>query len=585
MLVTFTLFGGQLVRLQAFDASTLATAGLKSRLDTVIVPALRGSIVASDGVELAKSIDRVNVTADQQAVREYTKRGVKVGVAGAAADLSPLLGIPVDKLATMLTGDRRFVYLAKDVSPLIWRTINKLGVNGILSEHAPERVYPTGAAASALVGWVAADGRAVRGNGGGLELLYNSRLEGTPGTERYEISRDGRVIPTGEQQVTPAVPGRTVRLTVDSDLQWYAQNAVARKVLDTKAQSGAIVVMEVKTGRLKAVATYPTFDPTDIGRPTSYLQNRAFGEAFEPGSTAKVMTAAAALQEGVATPDTEVTVPNRLPRADKVFQDSHNHPTEHLTFAGVIAQSSNIGTMLVGEKVRRAVLERYFRAFGIGAPTGVGFPGETQGVFAPSADWNDSQRYTVMYGQGLSLNAVQAAGVFQAVANGGLRVPPTLVEGTTSGEGTFTPAPPTTPVRVVSEQTAKTLSQMLEFVVGDEGTAKQAEVAGYRVAGKTGTADRVGAGGRYDGKTASFIGFAPADDPKYVVAVVLQDPVKGYFGGATAGPVFRDVMTYTLQRFGVPPTGTPAPVMRLRVGEAPVSAGSVQKVTTARTSR
>ena len=582
VLVTFTLFGGQLVRIQGFDASAVASAGLAFRQDKAVVPALRGSIVSADGTVLARSMERVNVTADQQAVVEYTKDGVKVGVAGAAADLGPLLGLSTETMVTLLTGKRRFVYLAKDVSPLTWTAINRLGVNGILSEHAAKRVYPTGSSAAAVVGWVGANGFAVKGSGGGLELLYDAQLRGTPGNEVYETSRDGRVIPGGEQQITPAVPGRDVRLTIDSDLQWYAQNAVARKVLETKALSGSIVVMDVRTGHLAAVATYPTFDPEHIGRATTYLQNRAFAEAFEPGSTAKVMTAAAALQDGVATPDTEVTVPNRLPRSDRVFKDSHDHPTEHLTFAGVIAESSNIGTILVGEKVPPTRLEQYFRAFGIGSPTGVRFPGETPGIFAPRREWNDSQRYTVMYGQGLSVTAVQAAGVFQTIANKGVRIPPTLVAGTQTGEGTFTPSPAPTPVRVVSEQTAGTLSQMLEFVVGEEGTARQARVEGYRVAGKTGTADRVGDDGRYSGKTASFIGYAPADDPRYVVAVVLQNPTKGYFGGATAGPVFKDVMTYALQRFGVAPTGTVPPVLRLRVGQDPVSAGTVQKLTRTR---
>jgi cell division protein FtsI (penicillin-binding protein 3) len=283
------------------------------------------------------------------------------------------------------------------------------------------------------------------------------------------------------------------------------------------------------------------------------------------------MTAAAALQQGVATPATPVVVPDRLARGGQLFRDSHDHGTENLTFAGVIAQSSDIGTMEVGEQVPPATLERYFRGFGVGAPTGIQFPGETPGIFARSQDWSESQRYTVMYGQGLAVNAIQAAGVFQTVANGGLRVPPTLVAGTENADGTVTPTPLTTPVRVISPSVATKLSQMLEFVVGDNGTAVLAKIPGYRVAGKTGTADRVGANGRYSGYTASFIGFAPADDPQFVVAVILQNPIRGYFGGSVAAPVFKDVMTYVLQKFKVPPTGTPPPVMRLSFQDAPTS--------------
>jgi len=549
----------------------MANAALKSRLNVAAVPALRGDITASNGEVLATSIERRNVTVDQTAVPTYRRKvdGVRatVGVAGAAADLAPILGKSEAELSATLTGSRRFVYVAKDVSLSDWSKVRGLGIPGIYSEPTSTRSYPTSSAAASLVGWVGADGSP----GGGLELLLNKQLQGKPGESTYEQSRDGRMIPTGDQQITPAVPGLDVRLTINSDLQWFAQNAIAQKVNETQALSGTVVVMNVRTGQLAAVASYPTFDPSNIAKVGSNLKNNAFEEAFEPGSIAKVMTAAAALQEGVATPATPVIVPNRLARAGESFRDSHDHGIERLTFAGVIAKSSNIGTMMVGEKVQPATLEKYFRSFGVGQPSGIHFPGETPGIFAKSQDWSVSQRYTVMYGQGLAVNAIQAAGVFQTIANGGVRVPPTLVASTQNADGTVTQTPPTTPVRVISRSTATTLSQMLEFVVGDGGTARQAKIAGYRVAGKTGTADRVGANGRYSGKTASFIGFAPADKPEFVVGVILQNPIRGYFGGSTAGPVFKDVMTYALQEFGIPPTGTPSPVMKLEIEGAPTS--------------
>lgn len=557
--------------MQALDASTMASAALKSRLSVVVVPGLRGDIIDAHGVVLATSIERRNVTVDQSAVPVYKRKGKIVGVAGAAADLAPILGKSSAELSATLTGSRRFVYVAKGITPLNWRKIKALGIPGVFSEQTSTRSYPSSAAAS-LVGWVGADGA----GGGGLELLYNKELEGKPGESTYEESADGRIIPTGEQQIIPAVRGRDVRLTIDRDLQWFAQNAIAQKVVETQALSGDVVVMRVKTGELAAVASYPTFDPNNIAKARGNLSNKAFGEAFEPGSTAKVMTAAAALEEGVATPSTPVTVPNRLSRVGTSFRDSHDHGIEKLTFAGVIAQSSNIGTMLVGEKVPPATLEKYFRKFGVGQKSGIQFPGETAGIFARSKDWSGSQRYTVMYGQGLAVNAIQAAGVFQTIANGGVRVPPTLLAGTENADGTFAPTPPSKPVRVISRPVATTLSQMLEFVVGDGGTAKQAEIPGYRVAGKTGTADRVGANGRYSGKTASFIGFAPADKPEFVVAVILQNPIRGYFGGSTAGPVFKDVMTYALQEFKILPTGARPPVMKLKVDDAPASADKAE---------
>jgi cell division protein FtsI (penicillin-binding protein 3) len=575
-LFVLSLFGAQLFRLQALDSSAMASAALKNRLSIVAVPALRGDITSSNNVVLATSIERRNVTVDQTAVPSYRRsvNGVRrtVGVAGAAADLAPVLGMTQADLSATLTGTRRFMYVAKDVSLSDWRKVADLGIPGIFSEPTSSRSYPTTSAAASLVGWVGADGAA----GGGLELLLNKKLQGRPGESTYEQSRDGHMIPTGEQQITPAVPGLGVQLTINSDLQWFAQNAIAQKVNQTGALSGTVVVMHARTGELAAVASYPTFDPNNISKAGSSLRNNAFEEAFEPGSIAKVMTAAAALQEGVATPSTPVVVPNRLARAGQSFRDSHDHGVLRLTFAGVIAQSSNIGTMMVGEKVPPPTLEKYFRSFGVGQPSGIHFPGETPGIFARSQDWSSSQRYTVMYGQGLAVNAIQAAGVFQTIANGGLRVPPTLVAGTENADGTRSQTPPTTPVRVISTSAASTLSQMLEFVVADGGTAKQAKIPGYRVAGKTGTADRVGANGRYSGKTASFIGFAPADNPEFVVAVILQNPIRGYYGGSTAGPVFKDVMTYALQEFAIPPTGTPAPVLKLKIDDPPVSADGAE---------
>jgi cell division protein FtsI (penicillin-binding protein 3) len=551
-------------------------------LSIVAVPALRGDITASNGEVLATSIERRNVTADQTAVATYGKKVKRVlvaqGVPGVATALAPILGKSEAELTVTLSGTRRFVYVAKDVSLSQWSRIRALGLPGIYSEPASARSYPTASAAASLVGWVGADGSP----GGGLELLFNKQLQGKPGESTYEQSRNGRMITTGEQQITPAVPGLGVRLTIDSDLQWFAQNAIAQKVNETQALSGTVVVMNVKTGQLAAVASYPTFDPNNIGKATGNLNNRAFGEAFEPGSTAKVMTAAAALQEGVATPATPVVVPDRLPRADQSFQDSHEHGIEKLTFAGVIAQSSNIGTMMVGEKVPPATLEKYFRGFGVGVPSGIHFPGETPGIFARSQDWSGSQRYTVMYGQGLSVSAIQAAGVFQTIANGGLRVPPTLVASTQNADGSSTQTSPPTPVRVISPSTATTLSQMLEFVVSDNGTAVKATIPGFRVAGKTGTADRVGANGRYSGYTASFIGFAPADKPEFVVAVILQNPIRGHYGGSTAAPVFKDVMTYALQEFGIPPTGARPPVMKLTIEDPPAPADKAAAALTAR---
>lgn len=582
VLFVFSIFAAQLLRLQGFDAAAVSQDALTSRTAVVTIPAMRGSILDANGTVLASSIERRTVTVDQTAVKEYKKtvdgEYTKVGAAGAAADLSPLVGVSVAQLTPLLTGDARYRIVAKNITPLNWRKISQLGIPGVYSEPTSSRNYPTSTTAASLVGFLQADGTA----GAGLEVLMDKELKGKVGQTTYEQALDGRIIPTGHQQTTPAVPGKDVKLTINSDLQFFAQNALAQKVIQTQALSGTVVVESAKTGELLAVASYPTFDPNAPGQSKDNWTNMAFNEVYEPGSTGKVMTAAAALQEGVVTPSTVVEVPNRIWRADaREFKDSHDHPTEHLTFAGVLAQSSNIGTVLAGEQVKAKTMYDYFYKFGLGQTSGMGFPGEGKGILEPVKDWDDSQRHTVLYGQGLSVNALQATGVFQTIANGGVRIPPRLVSAVGDGKGGFTPVAKPQGTRVVSPEVAKQVRDMLEGVVGKEGTAPEAKIPGYRVAGKTGTADRYDARvGGYSGKTASFIGFAPADDPELVVSVTLQRPIKGYFGGAVAGPVFRDVMTYALQEFKIPPTNTTPPKVTIKPATPPAAGdGSVLRDT------
>ncbi|MGL4745208.1 MAG: penicillin-binding transpeptidase domain-containing protein, partial [Dermatophilaceae bacterium] len=253
-------------------------------------------------------------------------------------------------------------------------------------------------------------------------------------------------------------------------------------------------------------------------------------------------------------------------RYDTSFKDSHDHPTLYRTVAGTLAESSNIGTMLVSETMKPATLERYFRTFGLGQRSGTGYPGESAGLLDPASEWSGTKRSTVSFGQGLSVTAIQAASVFQTIANDGVRVAPRLVDRVVDADGSVHPAPASPRATVVSPRTATQVGAMLEGVVSPDGTAKEAQIPGYRVAGKTGTADYFDAdAGRYDGRTASFIGYAPADDPQIVVAVIVQKPTSPYYGGPVAGPVFKQVTTYALQELGIPPTGATAPTVRVKV--------------------
>jgi cell division protein FtsI (penicillin-binding protein 3) len=276
------------------------------------------------------------------------------------------------------------------------------------------------------------------------------------------------------------------------------------------------------------------------------------------------MSMAAVLEQGVATPETHVVVPNRLHRGDRLFKDDIDHATWYLTLNGVLAKSSNIGTILatgqLGKTQRQAnqVLYSYLRKFGLGSYTGLDFPGETPGILAAPDKWSTSQQYTIPFGQGVSLNAMQAASVYSTIANGGVRVEPSLVRGTRGPDGTFTPSPKPKKSRVISEKTAKSLARMLESVVDDEeGTGTKARIPGYRVAGKTGTANRVDpATGKYHGYTSSFAGFAPADNPRITVYCAIQNATEGnYFGGQICGPIYKEVMEFALKTLQVPPTG------------------------------
>ncbi|GGL21986.1 penicillin-binding protein 2 [Phycicoccus endophyticus] len=568
-----SVFGAQLVRIQGLDAHAVAAEAESQRVTAQIIPAMRGKILSADGTVLASSVVREVVVADQTAVCTYRTGATtcdpatsQQAVQEAAEKLSPLLDTPVSELVTALTGTSRYRILSKDVTPLTWNKIADLGIPGIARdrrETRSERIYPQGQTTAALVGYVTDDGQP----GGGVELMAEDALKGTPGRTTYERGGDGTAIPAGESSTTEAVDGEDVRLTVDSSLQWYAQNALAQRIEETKATSGTVVIMNAKTGDLLSVASYPTFDPnTDVGTAGAELDNKAFSDVFEPGSTAKIMTMAAALEKGTVTPSTPVVIPNRLQRYDTSFKDSHEHPTEYRTVAGTLAESSNIGTVLVSETLKPSTIESYFHKFGLGQVSGTGYPGESAGILPESSTWSGTKRATVAFGQGISVTAIQAASVFQTIANGGVRVAPRLVESVTDADGTVHEEKASTGTRVVSQKTANQVSAMLEGVVSPEGTAVEAQIPGYRVAGKTGTAEYYDDSvGRYNGKTASFVGYAPADDPQVVVAVIVQKPTYPFFGGYVAGPVFKDVMTYALQELKIPPTGKKAKHLKIEV--------------------
>ncbi|MFK0170081.1 peptidoglycan D,D-transpeptidase FtsI family protein [Streptomyces sp. NPDC090306] len=577
--MVLAVFVVRLLQVQAVESSAYAAKAEQNRYVVHTLAAERGGITDRNGVALAASVDADDITADPTM---FTRKQLKIGDGPqqAAALLAPILGQDQDTLAKKLaTKNTRYVLLARRQTPQVWNQISDLKsalnkkaetdsstVNvlaGVFSDPSSKRVYPNGDLAAGILGFVNADGKGA----GGVEQQLDKELSGKDGKIRYAQS-GGREVPTAGSTETPAVPGSDVELTIDRDIQWAAQNAISDQVAKSKADRGYVIVQDTQTGQILAMANSPGFDPNDLSTASSSaLGNAALQDAYEPGSTAKVMSMAAVLEENAATPLTHVVVPNRLHRGDRLFQDDVDHATWYLTLNGVLAKSSNIGTILatgqLGTTQRKAddVLYTYLRKFGIGSYTGLDFPGETKGILAPPDKWSTSQQYTIPFGQGVSINALQAASVYSTIANGGVRVEPTLVRGTKGADGQFTPAAEPKKTRVVSAKTAKEVSQMLESVVDDEqGTGALARIPGYRVAGKTGTANRVDpATGKYSGYTSSFAGFAPADKPRVTVYCAIQNATKGsYFGGQICGPVYKKVMEFALKSLQVPPTGAKA---------------------------
>ena len=553
------LFACQLVRVQVIQAGAYQEKAAYEMQSTRIIPAPRGEITDVNGVSFARSVSAINIVVDQTQITDPAR---------VAEFVAPILNLPAEDIEQSITGTRKYAIVLRNARPAMWENLtealydfNKVLENKDLDKRIigffPERVfireYPSGELISSLIGFVRDDGVGASG----IEFGMNSLITGKEG--RYSYARgNGAEIPGSQQELVAAKAGTNIRLTIDRDVQWVAAEAIASAVKQYKASSGTVIVMDPKTGAIVAHATAPTFNPNNTKKVAlSLMRNPSVQDVYEPGSTGKVMTMAAALEEKVVTPTTVMRVPYKIKRAGEFFHDHERHPDKQLTTTGILAESSNTGTILIGEKLSNDLLHEYLTKFGIGVKTGSGLPGESAGILRPVSNWSGTTAPTVAFGQGYSVTAMQATSVFATIANNGVRVSPTVIAGTSDASGHFTPAANRTTTRVISEDTAVKLRTMMESVVGVNGTAPSAAIPGYRVAGKTGTAERYDSRtGRYSGYTASFIGFAPADAPRYVMSVTIQDPKNGHYGGALGGPVFKKVMTFVLQSKHVAPTGT-----------------------------
>ncbi|WP_116948413.1 penicillin-binding transpeptidase domain-containing protein [Jiangella endophytica] len=551
--VVLSLFGGRLIQLQGIDASTYASVADRIGLKTVAVRADRGVIIDRDGEPLASTVEAYTVEVDQTQV---------TNPAAYALQLEGILGTDAAALQRDLTGTDRYVVIGRGVPGSVWRQVRALGLAGLTAAPAPARDYPAGIVAGNVVGFLGADGLGLTG----LEQAMDETLAGVDGEATYQFSPGGIRIPNSSaNHVTQPVAGTGLRLTLDGDVQWNTEQVLAEAVANAGAADGVAVVMDVDTQEIVALAATPAFDPSDPSKTEAADRGSAAVEdAYEPGSVFKPITMSAVVDQGLADHTTVFSVPDSIRRGGETIHDYYSHGEDQMTLAGVVAKSSNVGTVLAAETLDKDVYHDYLRRFGFGTAPDLGLPGETGGRLPSGDDFTDLTRDNVAFGQGISVSAVQMASAYATIASGGVRVDPRLIAATIGADGRETPVEPSAPERIISEETAAEVTTMMEAVMGEGGTGKPALVDGYRIAGKTGTAQRVDPDcGCYADYNSSFMGFAPADDPRYVVVVSLFDPKNGNSGSALAGPAFADIMRFALEQGGVAPTGTEAPQVPL----------------------
>jgi cell division protein FtsI (penicillin-binding protein 3) len=551
LLVVFgLLFLAVVVRLadvQVARSGRYVAYGEDRRIRSIELQAGRGALFDRNGNELAISIPTRTIYADPRLITDPE---------GTARRLARVLGDDVvdeAELADRLASDVSFTYVARQVDDGKAARVADLDLDGIDFVEEPKRYYPAGDLAASLLGRVDVDGDGVSG----LEQRYDGELQGQPGELIREVDPDGNTIPAGRRQVDPAEPGDDLVLTIDRVLQHETERILADQIGRTGSKGGVAIVSNPRTGELLALANLE-WDP-ETGRAVNTGNDTAVTANFEPGSVNKVITMAAALEEGIVTPETVMSVPDSLRVADHTFTDSHSHPTEDYSVTRILAESSNIGTIQIAQRVGAARLDDYLRRFGFGESTALGLPHEENGVLLDADDWSGTSIGAIPIGQGISVTAMQMLLAYNTIANDGVYQPPTLVSATVDEDGERHEAEPTEGRRVVSPTTARQVGGMLQQVVAD-GTGTSAAIEGYAVAGKTGTARKPQPGGGYvdeNGRyrhVATFAGFLPAADPELSIIVVMDEPTSSPYAGDVAAPAFAEIGHYALRQMRIPPT-------------------------------
>ncbi len=558
VLLLAVVFGFRLFAFQVVDAEGINKVSKANRSVTRTLSALRGDIVDSSGNVLAHSVYTYDINAAPINVQPVTvvRNGQEVilTVDQQADAIAKILGQTKQEILAKIAGTGVYSNLAKSVSAARYRALQDLDIPWLFYDPILSRTYAEGATTGSIVGFVGKDGIPLAG----VERQMNGCLAGVDGQETYERGVDGIRIPSSAVVAQQAQNGSTVRLTLNKDLQYLAQNMLYAEVKKYKADWATALVVEVKTGKILVAAEAPAVDSNDFGIATDDSRNsRIFETSFEPGSTMKTITAATLIDSGLGTPVTKVVAPYKLRFPWGLVQDSHLHPSERLTLTGVLRDSSNTGIIKIGQVIPRQTRYDYMRKFGFGEKTSVNFPGEASGLLRKASDWDGATDKVSMFGQGVSVTPIQMAMAYQTIANKGIRHEPTLIDGCQDKSGKISSMPTGSPTRVVSESTAAQTMAMLEKVVEFGGIGHTASLSEWRVAGKSGTAQVQADNGHGYGylHAVSFIGMAPVEDPRFVVAITIYKP-RTISTSLGATPSFRFILKKALLMYGVPPSTT-----------------------------
>ncbi|HEX8960422.1 MAG TPA: penicillin-binding protein [Geobacteraceae bacterium] len=557
----FVITSARAFYLQVFKRDELVKLAEKQHQKIVPLTPARGAIYDRNNAPLAVSVEMDSCYAEPRNIDN---------IAEAAARLAPLISMTKEEVRRKLSGNKGFAWLARRITPDLAQRIRALDIDGIGFVKESKRFYPNSEMAGAVIGFTGLDPEGLDG----IELKYDSTILGSTGylvTERDALGRD--IAPKGTV-IKKASRGQNVVLTLDKNIQYVAEKELAAAVESSRAKGGIALVMEPQTGRVLAMANYPFFNPNAYFKyPQALLRNRSVADSFEPGSTFKVFLISGALEEKVISPNDGFNCEGgSYSIGGRTIHDTHHYG--RLSVAEVLKYSSNIGAAKIGARMGQERLFNCLRGFGFGGRTGIDLPGEASGYMRDRSQWFAVDLATVSFGQGVSATAIQLAAAFSAVANGGTLMKPYLVERITDENGNVLQQfAPQARHRVISPETARTVARMMEGVTTDGGTGMNASVDGYRVAGKTGTAQKVDPitrGYSADKRTASFIGFVPADDPRLTIVVIVDEPKTSPYGGVVAAPAFKAIAQQTLCYLHVPPSkGEKVKKEVLQVKEAP----------------